>query len=73
MPFGLDGAIRMRYAYVVVADNEIRFEACAQFPAFGPATIHCGDGTGVGNYYYTETMKAVGTSVTSNVVEIPTF
>jgi prepilin-type N-terminal cleavage/methylation domain-containing protein len=66
MPFGLDGSIRMRYQFNLLAKDQIEFLACGSFPAFGPNTVVCPGGPG--NYFYDEVFNGNGTST---VTEFP--
>ena len=73
MPFGLEGSIKMRYKFNVVSKDEIQFEACGSFPAFGPQTVTCGDMGINGNYFYNDHIGADGQSTTGYPFEIPAF
>src|ERR1041384_747008 len=71
MPFGLEGGIRMRYAYKIIDKDNIEFDSCGSFPAFGPAALPCPNmGALKGNYWYSEIFHADGTS---DVTESPEF
>ena len=73
MPFGLDGSIKMRYKFNVISKDEVEFEACGSFPAFGPLTIPCGDMGMNGNYFYDDHIGADGASIPGYPAEIPAF
>lgn len=71
IPFGLEGAIRMRYLYKVNLPDQIEFEACASLPAFGPNTVTCGDMGIAGNYYYDDILEGSGATPTGYPLEFP--
>lgn len=71
MPFGLDGSIKMRYKFNVISADEVQFESCGSFPAFGPLTIPCGDMGMNGNYFYSDHIGPDGQSLPLYPVEIP--
>jgi prepilin-type N-terminal cleavage/methylation domain-containing protein len=75
MPFQFDGGVRMRYWYVLGPDvgggkvTDVTFFACGSFQGFGPEFGACPGGAS-GNYQYSETFHAGGTS--DDPVEMPT-
>ncbi|HUJ27253.1 MAG TPA: prepilin-type N-terminal cleavage/methylation domain-containing protein [Myxococcales bacterium] len=71
MPFGLEGGIRMRYYFQVNSPDEVEFEACGNFPSFGPLTVPCGDMGINGNYFYDEKVEGDGTNPPGYPAELP--
>ena len=71
MPFGLEGGIQMRYYFQVNAPDEVEFEACANFPSFGPLIVPCGDMGINGNYFYDEKFEGDGTNPPGYPAELP--
>lgn len=74
IPFGIDGALRMRYQYELVNQDLLLLKACGSFPGLGNDYTRCnGHNMGVsGNYYYQEPLVGTPPGVdAANIVEIP--